>query len=107
MKMQDRYRNLPARTELELITDFLNCSGIYVSKDIRLNLFLMPQHIGPSCLRLSTIMKSTPTIEPKYHTGILNNVNDKGEALNPPVKHSDSYRFMESSKISSGSDVTY
>ncbi len=46
-------------------------------------------------------------IKLKFHISVLDSVSDKCEDLSLLVKHSDSYRFTESSKISSGSDVTY
>jgi len=43
-KMQDLSRILPAGTQRWLIAASLSCSGIWISRDFRLNLFfLMPQ----------------------------------------------------------------
>ena len=66
----------------------------------------MAQRTGPSCLLSSTAPSNTRTIGRKCPTNRHGNGSDKCDGSSPLVKRNDSYRSMESFRISSVSDVT-
>ena len=66
----------------------------------------MVRRTGPSCLPSSIAPNNTRTIVPKCHTNPLVSASDKCNGSSLLVMRNDSYRSMESFRISSVSDVT-